>query len=504
MDQSGTFARHFARLVALLMHEAGNVDEQKMSLRALVTVSRSGPVTLAAQDGELLANGSAVPAALTGVRDAVAQLAGHSISEIRFGADSRAADIIGVARILAGTATAGDGGAGARGALAALRPQTITFVTPEPAPSEAPTRLHSSEGKTAADSFARRMQQEAPTVISQLVTPDFSRVTPEDLFAALDAARTSEATTRALDDLVALAEHSVRVGRGAVVGEVVHGVVQRETGAAPADADTKRAFVLALRRLSKPALMRAVATLIPRKPERRPDFHAVLARMGEDGADALIEQVTQAQTAEDRRTLFAALGELPAAVPSLVRMLGDSRWFVVRNAADLLGEMGATAAEGSLIALLRHPDDRVRRSATDALLKLGTPDAMKGIYEAVSDTSPDVRMHAAAALAGRKDARTTATLIRAIEEEDDGDVQLAMIAALGRVATQDAVQKLVKLAEPEQRLFRKKAVNLRVAAVQALGEAGTPAALHALRDLVADKDRDVRDTATRALAHATR
>lgn len=501
MDQSGTFARHFARLIALLMHEAGNVDEQKMSLRALVTLSRSGPVTLTVRDGELLANGSPVPRALAGVRDVVSQLAGHSISEIRVGVDSRAGDILGVARIVAGQAAAGDSG-GARDALAALRSQTITFVTPAPAPSEAPTRVHPSEGRTAADSFARRIQQEAPTVISQLATPDYSRVTAEELLAALDAARTPDAATRALDDLVALAEHAVRVGRGAVAGDVIHGVVQRETGLAGTDADTKRAFVLALRRLSKPALMRAVATLIPRKPERRREFHAVLVRMGEDGADALIEQVTQAQTAEDRRTLFEALGELPAAVASLVRMLGDSRWFVVRNAADLLGEMGATAAEGSLIALLRHPDDRVRRSATNALLKLGTPDAMKGIYEVVSDTSPDVRMHAAAALAGRKDARTTATLIRAIEEEEDGDVQLAMIAALGRVATQEAVQKLVKLAQPEQRLFRKKAVNLRVAAVQALGEARTPAALNALRDLVADKDRDVRDTATRALAHA--
>lgn len=504
MDQSGTFARHFARLVALLMHEGGSVDEQKMSLRALVTLSRSGPVTLAGQDDTLLANGVAVPGALAGVRDVVAQLAAHSIAEIRIGVDSRAADLIGVARIVAGGPMPGDAGARAREGLAALRTQTITFVIPEPAPSEAPTRVDPTEGKTAAESFALRMRQEAPTVISQLATPDYSRVTPDELLAALDAAGTPDTVTKALDDLVALAEHAVRVGRGAVAGDVIHGVVQREVRAADADADTKRAFVLALRRLSKPALMRSVAALVPRKPERRRDFHAILVRMGEDGADALIEQVIQAQTAEDRATLFEALGQLPAAVSSLVRMLGDSRWFVVRNAADLLGEMGATAAEGSLIALLRHPDDRVRRSATNALLKLGTPDAMKGIYEAVSDTSPDVRMHAAAALAGRKDARTTATLIRAIEDEDDGDVQIAMIAALGRVATQDAVQKLVKLAEPEQRLFRKKAVNLRVAAVQALGEARTPAALNALRDLVADKDRDVRDTATRALAHASR
>jgi HEAT repeat protein len=185
-------------------------------------------------------------------------------------------------------------------------------------------------------------------------------------------------------------------------------------------------------------------------------------------------------------------------------MLGDSRWFVVRNAADLLGEMVATKAEDALVALLRHTDDRVRRSATNALLKLGTPDAVKGVYEAVNDQSPEVRMQAASAISTRKDSKTSATLIRAIEGETDGDVQLAMIAALGKVATPDAVQKLVKLAEAENRLFRKKDSTMRIAAVLALGEAKSPAALNALKDLADDKDREVRETATRTLAQVGR
>ena len=305
-----------------------------------------------------------------------------------------------------------------------------------------------------------------------------------------------------LDDAVSLAEHSVRVGKTVAVGDILHGIVVREERLP--DGDAKRAYVLAIRRLSKPALLRAVATLIPKKPERREEYVAVLMRTGEDGADAVIEQVTQAPTADDRKRLFEVLAQLDMAVPALKRMLGDSRWFVVRNAADLLGELVAAPAEGALIGLLRHGDDRVRRSATNALLKLGTPEALKGIFEAVSDESPEVRIQAAAALSTRKDGKTSTTLIRAIEDESDTDVQLAMIAALGRVATADAVQKLVRMAEPDARLFRKKAVNLRVAAVQALGEARTPAALSALRELVGDKDRDVRDMATRALAHVGR
>ena len=513
MDQSGTFARHFARLVSLLMHEVGNVDEQKVSLRALVTLSRTGAVTLAERELGLQANGSDVPAALTGVRDVGAQMAAHSILGIRIGAGSGPADILGLARIVAATPSPGDGGEQARQKLQALKPQDIEFETPERAPepepeavaaspADAPTVVHQSEGKTAAEAMAKRLQQEAPTILSQLASADLSRVTTEQALGALDEARSVDETTKALDDLVSLAEYSVRVGKTMTVGDLLNGVVERERRLK--DGDIKRAYVMSVRRMSKPALLRAVATLIPKKPERRQQYYEILMRTGEEGADALIEQITQAATADDRKRLFEVLTELEMAVPALKRMLGDSRWFVVRNAADLLGEMVATQAEGALVALLRHSDDRVRRSATNALLRLGTPEALKGIYEAVSDESPDVRIQAAAALSTKKDGKTSTTLIRAIEDESDADVQLAMIAALGRVATADAVQKLVKMAEPENRLFRKKAVNLRVAAVQALGEARTPAALSALRELLADKDRDVRDTATRALAHTTR
>lgn len=506
MDYSATFARHFSRLVSLLMHEVSNTDEQKVSLRAMVALSKNGPVTIAGQDWQLLVNDHPVPGALTGVQDVAAQLAALSVLKLQIGEKSSPADILGVARILATVAKPGDGGAYARQKLAALGPKTIEFVTPAPEPaavsSEAPTVVTPTDGRAVAGAVSARLAQEAPTLVSRLSTPDVSKASVEELLAILDGAKTPDACTKALDDLVSLAEHSVRIGKPFAVGEILHGVVQRDSKLA--DGDVKRAYVLAIRRMAKPALLRAVATLIPKKPERKQHYFEVLARTGEEGADALIEQITQAQTGDDRKTLFEVLGELPDAVPALVRMLGDSRWFVVRNAADLLGELVATRSEDALVGLLRHTDDRVRRSATNALLKLGTPNAFKGIYEAVSDSSPEVRMQAAVAIATRKDGRTSATLIRAIEDEGDADVQMAMIAALGRVATPEAVQKLVKMAEPEGRLFRKKPTNIRVAAVQALGDAKTSVALTALKELIGDKEKEVRETATRALAHAGR
>jgi HEAT repeat protein len=508
MQHSATFARHFARLVSLLLHEGGNVDEQKVSLRALVTVNKSGPVTLVAQDWQLLANDEPVPGALTGVQDVASQMAAHSLREIQIDSGSGPADLLGLARIIATRAAPGDGGAQATQKLAALGAKSIAFVVaPVPVPAVAETSSvvspqSESATETSGAAAAMRAAHKTAAPSTRLMGTDVTLHSPAELFDALGAAKTADGATKALDNLVSLAEQALRVGKPATVADIFHGIVSRD--AALTDGELERAYVMTIRRMSKPALLRAVAMLIPKRAERRQDYYEVLVRTGEDGADAVIEQITQAQTAEDRKSLLEVLGELETAVPALIRMLGDSRWFVARNAADLLGEMVAIAAEHALVAVLRHPDDRVRRSATNALLRLGTPDALKGIYEAVNDSSPEVRMQAAAAISTRKDSRTSTTLIRAIEDEEDGDVQLAMIAALGKVATPDAVQKLVKMAEPEGRLFRKKTTSMRVAAVQALGDAKTPAALTALKSLAGDKDRDVRDTAARALVQMGR
>jgi HEAT repeat protein len=56
---------------------------------------------------------------------------------------------------------------------------------------------------------------------------------------------------------------------------------------------------------------------------------------------------------------------------------------------------------------------------------------------------------------------------------------------------------LVIAAAPRRGLFRKKPTAYRLAAVQALAEAGTPPALVALERLAADDDREVRAAARR-------
>jgi HEAT repeat protein len=183
----------------------------------------------------------------------------------------------------------------------------------------------------------------------------------------------------------------------------------------------------------------------------------------------------------------------------LIHLLGDNRWYVVRNAVDLLGEMRAAEAENALLEVVTHREERVRRSAATALARLGTLRSVQAVEKMATDPVPEVRAHAAQGLGGVKSSRAVGVLARALDREVDPEVQAVILAALGRQATDEAVARLTKAAEPDGRLFRRKPTALRLAAVQALAEANTPAALAALRRFADDKERDIKVAAGRAL-----
>ena len=534
MDYSVTFARHFSRLVWLLLHESGNIDEQKAALRAVVTVSKDGAVVMATQDWRLVVNGAALPEALTGVQDLAAQLIGHAVRELNVAQAAAPADLLGIARILASEPTPGDGGRAFEQKLHAMGAKTVQVtvqgveavsrrtgqqqaISADPevrtgdaaqAAAEAPAQPAPGKSKpggkatppsVAGGDFVTEETSGHFLAFSAVQTP---KGTADDILTQLDATRSVNLTTRLLDELVTVAENSGREGKSEAVARAFHGVVSRE--AQIKEPDLKRAYVMALRRMSKPTLLRAVALLLPRRREELENYMAILARAGEDGADAVIEQLTAAQSLSDRRIYFDCLVRLHAGVPALVHMLGDARWYVARNAADLLGEMQVPEAETPLAELLKHDDDRVRRAATTALAKLGTPKAVQALRNALRDTSPQVRMQAAAGLAARKGVKSASTLAKALDTEPDVEVQLMILSSLGRVATAEAVSKLAKAAEPEGRLFKKKLPAYRMAAVTALGEANTPAARAALDALRNDKDKEVRELAYRVLLQTAR
>jgi HEAT repeat protein len=153
---------------------------------------------------------------------------------------------------------------------------------------------------------------------------------------------------------------------------------------------------------------------------------------------------------------------------------------------------------------MHHDDERVRHAATISLMRLGTARSLPAIELALRDSAPQIRMQAAAMLVEHRDTASPGAIIRALDAERDDEVRTAFYVALGRFATPAAIETLIEAAKPDRGLFRRKPVALRLAAIRALAEAGTPPALDALVALQDDRDGDVQRAAVDALERKVR
>jgi hypothetical protein len=442
---------------------------------------------------------------------------------------------LGIARILATEAVPGDGGRGVTEKLAELGAKTVraTLTGAAPLPRVPTVSLPTHGSDTAAPVQQRRSAEVAavkheargngasrntgdmPAVppspaplrrpsremgvmrgltdeyLSQFAGGDTSIASVTKGFKQLDTTTSVNEITKLLDGVSLAGEAAFRDGDAETLAAAMMGIVKRENAAT--DPNVKRAYGMAARRLAKKPMLASIAGMLTTHRDLAEDLFAIFARTGDDGAEVLIEQLNAAQSLAERRVYFDSLRKLNAGVKVLIHHLGDARWYVVRNAADLLGEMGANDAESKLSELLQHDDDRVRRAAVSALSKMTGTAAVKGLAASLDDDAPGVRVRAAAALGNSKTPAAANALIKHLEREDVAEVQHACLASLGKIGSPDAIRFLTKAAQPDGRLFKKKATTYRVAAVRALGEARTPAAMGALQNLLHDKEKDVRE-----------
>jgi HEAT repeat protein len=282
---------------------------------------------------------------------------------------------------------------------------------------------------------------------------------------------------------------------------ILAGIVRAEQHVT--DATRRRQYSIALKRMYNKPLLEALAEVADH-PADRDAALLVLRRAGEDGVEVLLDLLVAAPTIEERRGLFMALTGMKEGTDQLVHMLGHHQWFVVRNVAELAGELALDEAVPALAQQLDHEDERVRKAVALALAKIGSTSAAEPLRRALRDKSPEVRMQAALGVGGRKSSALAMPLVVAMEEEEDENVERELVLALGRIGSAAAVQALIKFAQPGGRLFGRKPAALRVTAVEALRLAATPPAIGTLEGLTDDADKQVRSAAEGALADLKR
>ena len=158
-------------------------------------------------------------------------------------------------------------------------------------------------------------------------------------------------------------------------------------------------------------------------------------------------------------------------VGELAGFVGDERWYLVRNIANILGRLQHPDVVPHLERVVAHPEYRVRREVADALARVGTEAAQELLVRLLDD--PDVR------------------------------IQLRALQALNAWGARRAMTRLLALLEapdPLQHLFANK-----VAAVEALERLRATEALPVLRRLarrplaIGQHRRELRDLARRAV-----
>jgi hypothetical protein len=269
------------------------------------------------------------------------------------------------------------------------------------------------------------------------------------------------------------------------------------------EGSARRQYGIALRRMYSKPLLKGVAELLA-VAKHEADAVLVLQRAGLDAVEVLIERLLAAPAIAERRAMYDTLRQMPSGREQLIPLLRNRKWFVVRNAAELIGDLGLEDAVPELGACLEHDDERVRKAAALALARIGTSSATEPLRRALRDGSAEVRMQVALGLGGRRTTGLVAPLVAAMQAEEDEAVRRELILALGRIGSGDAVQALIKIAQPSGRLFDRKPAALRLAGVEALRLAGTAPALGTLEGLSEDGDKQVRAAAQAAVKELTK
>ena len=484
-----TFATLFARTLDLFRDPTAK-EGQKVQFRALVELLKLDAVTVTVDGGRLAVNGTPLEGAAYAVL--AQRLEFHSVGEIRIPAAPPAAEMFELLKALADQPGEGDVSTRLRSTGAqqisvgiqasvshdvAAAPAAAAPPPPPPPPADVPAILE--DESPAAFAPATAASRSSTDILAELQRKPTGPQVP-DLLAVLSRQLETAMKANRLEQALA----------------IVAGIVRAEQSIG--DEARRRQYSIALKRIYTKPLLEGIAHLVP-MPSQRDAALLALQRAGEGGVEVLLDLLVAAPTIDERRGIFQALTGMKEGTDQLVHMLGHHQWFVVRNVAELMGELGLEEAVPALARQLDHEDERVRKAVALALAKTGSRSAAEPLRRALKDKSAEVRIQAAVGVGGRKASALAMPLVVAMGEEEDEAVEQELMLALGRIGSPDAVQALIKFAQPGGKLFGRKPTALRVTAVEALRLAATPAAIGTLEGLGADSDKQVRAAAQAAL-----
>lgn len=117
----------------------------------------------------------------------------------------------------------------------------------------------------------------------------------------------------------------------------------------------------------------------------------LLRRAGNPGIARVFQHLEDESTAAMRLSLLRLIGRIgPLALDLARERMNDSRWYVVRNACKLLGDLKDPDLLVHIAPALRHTDERVQKAAVTAILDSRHPHRASVLAEGLPFLHPQV------------------------------------------------------------------------------------------------------------------
>ena len=516
MQHDQRFALVFAKVVDLLRHRSGDDADYLGALRGLVELTNQQSVAVRLDGNGLTIEGRMVSPDFPHVAGLVAQMRVHGVAEFYIAHGASAVDLVHLIHTLSAEPETKGDSTGIMRALHEAHVRTVRVLGVEIIEETRERRAMS-----LTDAFAKigLDVEETPASLPGRMTMSLTEndnptqvARPEDQVAE-EARAVGTTLTEAVSHLRTYPEggklsetlnaitfgilKAVRDGRMDEAVEAISAMVRNEGSVE--NKTTKLSYSAALQRVLQLEWLRPLAKRLF-DPMYVQDLTVIMQRAGTSGTQVLLDLLVTAPTFAERRVFLDALRQMEHGTDMFVRMLNHHEWYVVRNVADLVGDMHLEEGISALGAALMHDDSRVRYSSAVALAKIGTPATATYLRRVLREGNAEVRAAVAREVRGSGLGPLALALAVGAEDEENPEVRDEYYRALGRIGTPEAVQALTKAAQPRWRdKLHRRRIASRVAAAEGLALAGTDQAMNTLETLSGVGERRVREAVQFAL-----
>jgi HEAT repeat protein len=206
-------------------------------------------------------------------------------------------------------------------------------------------------------------------------------------------------------------------------------------------------------------------------------IYQILRLLGTEAAPAVIKRLLAVGSKISRKSLTTAVIRIgaPAQAP-LIALLKDPRWQVVHTAVTILGEMGNRDAVKGLALTVSHHDSRLRTATIRSLAKIGGMEATAVLTGLLRDKNPSLAMQAITWFGNTRNQAALQPLLQLIMKRDvlgkTQPLKREALAAIGRIGDRRALDPLFRLVRKKHWIVPGRWDELKLLAVEAIGNLG--------------------------------